>query len=89
MDDKRNEQVSYFVLEGIMTQFSIITKRLFILCISLLVALVLIVAGFLWYISLPIEETESVTVENEDGNANYIGNDMMGDFYYGESEKDN
>ena len=35
------------------------------------------VAGFLWYISLPVDE---VTVENEDGNAVYIGdeNTMIG-----------
>lgn len=30
------------------------------------------ISGFLWYISLPVEET--VTVENEDGNTSYIGN---------------
>ena len=29
------------------------------------------ISGFLWYISLPVEET--VTVENEDGNTSYIG----------------
>lgn len=42
------------------------------------------ICGFLWYISLPVDE--AVTVENEDGNANYIGNDMNGDLYNG---KDN
>ena len=30
------------------------------------------IAGFMWYISLPIDE---VSIENEDGNANYIGED--------------
>lgn len=35
------------------------------------------VAGFLWYISLPVDET--VTVENDDGNANYIGGNVGGD----------
>ena len=34
------------------------------------------VSGFLWYISLPVDET--VTVENQDGNANYIGGDVGG-----------
>lgn len=34
-------------------------------------------AGFLWYISLPTDET--VTVENEDGNANYVGGNVGGD----------
>ena len=40
------------------------------------------VAGFLWYVSLPVEEIE---IENDDGNASYIGNDMNGDFNYGTS----
>lgn len=35
------------------------------------------IAGFLWYISLPIE-SEQVTVDNKDGNANYIGDDLNG-----------
>lgn len=30
------------------------------------------IAGFIWYISLPVDET---TVENADGNALYIGDD--------------
>lgn len=34
------------------------------------------IGGFLWYISLPADET--VTVENEDGNANYVGGDVRG-----------
>lgn len=42
------------------------------------------VAGFLWYISLPVDET--VTVENDDGNANYIGGNVGGDLNNG---KDN
>lgn len=34
------------------------------------------VAGFIWYISLPVDE--SVTVENDKGNANYVGGDVSG-----------
>lgn len=79
--------VSYFVLEGIMTHFSIIIKRLIIVLVVVLVLWATTIAGFLWYISLPIEEYDTVTVENDSGNANYIGNDMMGDFNYGESEE--
>lgn len=85
MNDKK-EPVSYFVLEGIMTHFSILMKRLIITMMVILFLWAATIAGFLWYISLPIEETSSVKVENEDGNANYIGNDMNGDFNYGESE---
>lgn len=85
MNEEQNENVSYFVLEGIMTHFSVMYKRLFLLCVAILVVFSIIIGGLLWYISLPVEETESVTVENQDGNANYIGNDMNGDFNYGES----
>lgn len=85
MEEKKNDGVSYFVLEGIMTQFNLMFKRLFLLCVAVLVALVLTIAGFLWYISLPVETGSTVTVENDDGNASYIGNDMNGDFNYGES----
>lgn len=42
------------------------------------------VTGFLWYISLPVDE--SVTVENDEGNANYVGGDVGGGIYNG---KDN
>lgn len=39
------------------------------------------VIGFIYYYSLPVEE---VNIENDDGNANYIGNDMNGDITNGE-----
>ena len=41
------------------------------------------VGTFVWYLSLPTEE--SVDIENDEGNANYIGNDMMGDINNGEN----
>lgn len=86
MEEKKNEGVSYFILEGIMTHFSVMMKRLIITMIVILFLWAATIAGFLWYISLPIEEISSVQVENKDGNANYIGNDMNGDFNYGESK---
>jgi len=42
---------------------------------------ILTVVGFLWYISLPIEE---VQIENQSGNATYIGRDLEGGLYNGE-----
>ncbi len=84
-----NENVSYFVLEGIMTHFTLMVKRLFVLCIALLVALMLTIAGFLWYISLPVEENETVKVESDGGYANYVGNDVIGGINNGESKSDN
>lgn len=45
------------------------------------------IAGFMWYLSLPVDEY-SVSVDNDDGNANYIGRDLNGviDNGNGESE---
>lgn len=51
-------------------------KRWFIAFLIMLAVEIATVSGFLWYLSLPTEET--VTVENEDGNANYIGGDVSG-----------
>lgn len=47
----------------------------------LIVLWFLTIAGFVWYITLPTEDTY---IENQDGNANYIGNDMNGDINNGE-----
>lgn len=41
----------------------------------LIVLELLTIAGFIWYMSLPTEDTY---IENQDGNANYIGNDLNG-----------
>lgn len=64
MEDRR-ESVSYFVLEGIMTHFSTVIKRLTIIMIVILALWAATIAGFIWYISLPVEECE--TVEDEMG----------------------
>lgn len=77
--------VSYFVLEGIMTHLSVIIKRLVTVLIITLILWLATIAGFIWYISLPIEESATTYVENTSGNANYIGNDMNGDFNYGKN----
>lgn len=59
-------------------------KRWFIaFCIMVFLELATI-AGFMWYITLPVAE-EQITVDNESGNANYIGNDMNGDINNGTS----
>lgn len=52
-------------------------RRWFIAFCIMVVVEIATIAGFLWYISLPVEE--SVTVENDDGNANYIGGSVGGD----------
>lgn len=60
-------------------------KRWFIAFVVMTILEAATVAGFLWYISLPIEE--SVTVENDEGNANYIGGDVGGDVNNGKDNR--
>lgn len=57
-------------------------KRLFMVALVELGIIIAIVIGFLWYISLPIDE---ISIENDDGNATYIGRDLEGELYNGES----
>ena len=57
-------------------------RRWFIVALVELGVIIAIVVGFLWYISLPIEE---ISVEADGGNANYIGHDLEGELYNGES----
>lgn len=60
-------------------------KRWFIIAMAELLVILALIVGMLWYFSLPIDT--SVTVENDDGNANYIGRDlkMTGGIYNGEN----
>lgn len=57
-------------------------RRWFIVSLVELGVIIAIVVGFLWYISLPIDE---ISIENDDGNATYIGRDLEGELYNGES----
>lgn len=57
-------------------------KRLFCLAMALLVAWLLTIGGFVWYLYQYDFETYYVDAEN--GPANYIGND--GDIYNGNSD---
>lgn len=62
-------------------------RRWFIAFLVMVVVEICTVAGFLWYISLPVDEAV-VTVENEDGNANYVGRDLNGGLYNGEGNSE-
>ena len=55
-------------------------RRWFIIALVELVIIIAAVLGFLWYISLPIDE---ISIENDDGNATYIGHDLEGELYNG------
>ena len=59
-------------------------KRWFIIAVIELIVILSMAGGFIWYMSLPVED-EVVSVESEDGNANYVGNDLTGAIYNGES----
>ena len=52
-------------------------KRWFIAFLVVVILWAATIAGFLWYISLPIEEY--TTIENDDGITPYIGGNNEGD----------
>lgn len=60
----------------ILQELKVSSRRWFIAFLIMLGIEVATIAGFLWYISLPAEET--VAVENDEGNANYVGGDVLG-----------
>ena len=62
-------------------------KRWFIIAVIELIVILSMAGGFIWYLSLPVED-EIVSVESEDGNANYVGNDMTGAIYNGEGNSE-
>ena len=57
------------------------SKRWFITAVIELGIIIAIVIAFIWYNSLP---TESIDIDNDNGNANYIGRDLNGEVYNGE-----
>ena len=61
------------------------SRRVYYLALALLIGWLITIAGFLWYITLPVD-VDTVTLDSSDGgNANYIGNDMSGEIYNGEN----
>ena len=67
----------------LLKEIQISAKRWFIIAIVELLIILSMAGGFVWYLSLPIDD---VVVENDDGNATYVGNDLTGAIYNG---KDN
>lgn len=60
----------------ILAELKASAKRWFIAFIIMLCLELATIGGFLWYISLPVDEM--VEIENDDGNANYVGGDVDG-----------
>lgn len=81
MDNQRNEVT---LATELLHELKATSKRWFIaFCIMVALEFATIV-GFMWYISLPVDE---LTIENDSGNANYIGNDLNGDLNNGENSE--
>lgn len=76
-----NETLATEIIKELKAQ----NKRMFIIVIIEAVLLIATIIGFLWYISLPIDE---ISIENDDGNATYIGHDLEGELYNGENNKE-
>lgn len=81
MDNQRNEVT---LATELLHELKATSKRWFIAFCIMVVLEVATIAGFMWYISLPVDE---LTIENADGNANYIGNDLNGDLNNGENSE--
>lgn len=83
-NDLKMVQIPYFVHEGVIERWSRAFK--FVL-IALIVSIILLFASnamwaYYWY-QFDVE-TEEITLEADDGDANYIGHN--GDISYGEGE---
>ena len=83
MEERENVSVPYLVHEGVLARMERTIKRLWVLCIVLIVLFVGSNAGWLYYESLWSNEVTTITQENADGYNNYIGND--GDINNGEA----
>ena len=84
VDNEENniKDVPYLVHEGVMARMERQIHRLWVALICAIVALVVTVIAFLWYLNLYDYESYEITAQG-DGHANYIGQD--GDIYNGTS----
>lgn len=73
-EEKTIDPVPYYMHEEILARQERNTKRLFVLCIIIFVALIGTNAAWIWYENQFIDEV-TITQENDDGYNNYIGND--------------
>ena len=67
----------------LLRELKISAKRWFIAFCIMVVLEIATIAGFMWYISLPIEESVVTVGGDDNGNANYVGNDVTGAIYNG------
>ena len=84
MDNKNYEDT---LASELLHELKLSAKRWFIAFCIMVVLELATIAGFMWYISLPVDESV-VSVENDDGNANYVGADMNGVINNGTSDSE-
>ena len=71
-----NEDTQSLATE-LLHELKVASKRWFIAFITVLILWFATIGVFIWYISLPVEESSYVDILNDDGNANYIGRDAI------------
>ena len=88
MEERENVSVPYLVHEGVLARMERTIKRLWILCIVLIVLFVVTNAGWLWYENQFIDETitQEISQDSGDGGSNTYSGKMIGGDYYGEAD---
>ena len=79
-----NQKIEVTLASELLHELKATSKRWFIAFCIMVVLEFATIAGFMWYMSLPVGE---LTIENESGNANYIGDDLNGDLNNGENSE--
>ena len=90
MDSEMKDSVSipYFAHEGDMNRLERANKRMFILIIILIVALIGSNAGWIYYENQfeDVITTQTITQDSGDGGTNTYNGDFIGGDYYGETD---
>lgn len=91
MEEHEKAPVPYLVHEGVLARMERTIKRLWILCIVLIVLFVGTNAGWLWYENQFIDETitQEISQDSGDGGSNTYSGKMIGGDYYGEADDTN
>lgn len=87
-DQYSNVVVDYLVYETACARAERYVKRMFVLIITLIIALVVSNCAWLWYMSLYDFESYELSTEGG-GDANYIGNDGVINYGEGYSQAQN
>ena len=71
---EQDKTIPFYTHEGTMARMERSNRRLWILCIVLIILLAATNGAWIWYESQFVDEI-TVTQDNEDGINNYVGND--------------